>query len=260
LRDIGLLISYDGTAYCGFQAQPNLRTIQQELQDAIHVLTGEEVKVVGSGRTDSGVHAMGQVIQFQTTSAIPIERWKLALNARLPQDIVIRAAVEAPPGFDVIRSATRKTYRYTINNNRIPDIFHRRLQFHHPTPLNLTEMIAGLEGLLGEHDFSSFCSRKSTKSSHVRTLYEATIITEKDSYPDTEGRNGVFHIFITGNGFLYNMVRIIVGTLLQVGEGKRTAEDMMKILESRDRGAAGPTAIAQGLCLWQVDYDLIKFT
>lgn len=256
MRNIGLVVSYDGTAYNGFQSQPKQKTVQEELQNAIRVLTGEEVKVIGSGRTDSGVHAWGQVVNFITSSPIPADRWMLALNARLPEDIVVREAREVPLDFHSIRAAKRKTYRYTINNSRVPDVFRHKYQYFHPTPLNLGEMAEALKHIRGEHDFSSFCSRKSTKSSHVRTILEAKIVTENGTCPDSDGRNGLFHIFITGNGFLYNMVRIIVGTLIQVGEGKRTSAEMKTILDNKDRSAAGPTAVAQGLCLWEVDYGI----
>lgn len=260
MRNIGMVVHYDGTAYYGFQAQPGGNTVQDKLEEAIRHLTGEEVKLIGSGRTDSGVHSRGQVIQFATRSSIPLEKWQLALNSRLPGDIVIGGALELPPGFHATKSAVRKTYRYTVNNSRIPDAFLRKYQHHHPARLDLPAMRAGLVHLQGEHDFSSFCSRKSTKLSHVRRIEEAVLIAEHEPLGSGRTRNGVFHICITGNGFLYNMVRIIVGTLLEVGEGKRHPDDMGRILAACNRKAAGPTAPPQGLCLWSVEYNDINFT
>jgi tRNA pseudouridine38-40 synthase len=254
MRNLGILISYDGTNYSGFQAQPFKNTIQDKIEEAILALTGEQVKLVGSGRTDAGVHALGQVANFETRSPIPTQRWRLALNGRLPHDIVIRDVYEVPLNFHSRRMAKRKTYQYTINNSRVPDVFGQRYQYFHPTPLDLSAMMEAIACIHGEHDFSTFCSRKSTKSSHVRTIYEAQIIIERSDYPDHEGRNGIFHIMISGNGFLYNMVRVIAGTLVQIGEGKRPASDMAHILSLRDRSAAGPTAVAQGLCLMSVEY------
>ncbi len=255
MRNLVLVISYDGTAYSGFQSQPFKNTIQDKIEEAIERLSGEKVKLVGSGRTDAGVHAMGQVANFETNSPIPAYRWRLALNSRLPDDIVIREVFEAPLAFHARRMAKRKTYRYTVNNSRVPDVFGQKYQYFHPTPLDAQAMIEAITCLHGEHDFSTFCSRKSTKSSHVRTIYDARITLVNSVYPDHEGRNGIMYIDLTGSGFLYNMVRVIVGTLLQIGEGKRPASDMARILERRDRAAGGPTAIPQGLCLMDVEYD-----
>lgn len=255
MRNIRIVISYDGTRYNGFQSQPFKNTIQDKIEEAIRLLSGEQVKLIGSGRTDAGVHARGQVANFMTSSPIPAERWRYALNARLPEDIVILESTEAALDFHARRQANQKTYRYTINNSRVRDVFQQKYQYFHPTPLDVRKMQEALNLLIGEHDFTTFCSRKSTKSSHVRTLLKADIVMENEHYPDDEGRNGVFHIYITGNGFLYNMVRIIVGTLLQVGDGRRSPEEMKTMLEAKDRSQAGPTAVAQGLCLWEVVYD-----
>ncbi len=272
MRNIGLLISYDGTDYFGFQSQPGGNTVQDKLEDAIFALSGEKVKLIGSGRTDAGVHARAQVANFFTESSIPAERWALALNSRLPGDIVVQSAFDVPESFHSRRGAVRKTYRYSINCNRIQDPFRRRYEFHHPAPLNFEAMRNGLVHLLGEHDFSSFTSPLSTKPSHVRTVLDARIEVEKPSpiefgvpnayhsaawdgakYPGKE--RGVAHLYITGNGFLYNMVRIIAGTLIQVGEGKRRPEDIGAILAACDRSKAGPTAMPHGLTLWEVAYD-----
>jgi tRNA pseudouridine38-40 synthase len=272
MRNIALIVSYDGTDYYGFQSQPGGNTIQDKLEHAIFLLSGEQVKLTGSGRTDAGVHARWQVVNFMTSSSIPIERWALALNTRLPNDIVVQRAYVVPEEFHARRKALSKTYRYTINCNRTPDLFRRRYEFHHPTPLDFAAMHEGLKLLLGEHDFSSFTAPQSTKPSHVRTILDARLEVEADSaaqtgsFHDELSRNwderyypgkqrGVIHLYITGTGFLYNMVRIIAGTLIQVGEGKRTSADMATILADRNRARAGPTAMPHGLSLWEVVYD-----
>ncbi|GGG07291.1 tRNA pseudouridine(38-40) synthase TruA [Paenibacillus abyssi] len=244
MRNICMTVSYDGTEYNGFQSQPIGRTIQGEIEKAIHALTGEDVKIHGSGRTDAGVHARGQVFNFLTESQIPVGKWAIAVNSRLPDDIVIRGAEEVPLYFHARRSAKRKTYRYSIRMGRYPDVFNRRYEFHHYNPLQLDPMREALEYLIGEHDFTTFTSIHSTKKSHVRTIYEAKLV-EAD---------GVVHTYFTGNGFLYNMIRIIMGTLMRIGEGKMSAADMPSILAACDRTKAGPKAMAHGLTLWEVEY------
>lgn len=246
MRNIRMVVSYEGTRYFGFQTQPGGNTIQDAIEKALKLLTGETTEVISSGRTDAGVHARHQVINFLTESQIPIGRWALALNSRLPNDIVITEAHEAPLSFHARHSAKRKTYRYTINCSRYPDVFWRHMQFHHPTPLNVNEIAASLDCLIGEHDFTSFCSANSTKTSHVRKLFEAYL-----EYKEQEGH---LHLYFTGSGFLQHMVRILVGTLIEVGEGKRKSADMERILQARDRSCAGPTAMAHGLMLWEVFY------
>jgi tRNA pseudouridine38-40 synthase len=239
MRNICMVVSYDGTAYNGFQTQPIGRTIQDEIEKAI-------IRIDGSGRTDAGVHAYGQVFNFRTQSPIPVERWALALNTRLPNDIVIRRAEEVPESFHSRRWAKRKTYRYSIGTGKHPDVFRRSYQFHHYNPLDVEAMRRALEYLVGEHDFTSFTSIHSTKSSHVRTIYEARM----------EVSEGVIHTYITGNGFLYNMVRIIMGTLLWIGEGKWKSDYMAEILKAQNREKAGPKAMAHGLTLMDVSYSV----
>jgi len=253
MRNVKLNVSYEGTAYSGFQTQPHRNTIQDKLEEAITALTGRTVKVTGSGRTDAGVHARAQIVNFETDSKIPIERWCLAMNARLPNDIVVYAAEEVPFDFHARRSAKRKTYRYAIRFGRLPDLFTRRTTLHHPTPLNREAMRQALAVLEGEHDFTSFCSIHSSVESHVRTIFETRLETLVDDGME-DGQAGVIHLCITGNGFLYNMVRIIVGTLIEVGEGKRSPAEMQHILDAQDRLAAGPTAEPHGLMLWDVVY------
>lgn len=271
MRHIGLVVSYDGTEYSGFQSQPGGRTIQDCLETAIALLTGERVRVTGSGRTDAGVHARAQYVNFSVDTAIPLERWALALNTRLPRDIVVQEAFEVPETFHARRKAAGKTYRYSINCNRIPDLFHRKLEYHHPAPLDIEAMRQGVRHLIGEHDFSAFTSPLSTKPSHVRTIIAASLEAESDrpfAYAAVNDpmkkrdlefyagkQRGIYHLYVTGSGFLYNMVRIIAGTLLWVGEGKLGPDDMARILASRDRALAGPTAMPHGLTLWDVVYS-----
>lgn len=252
MRNIKLTMSYDGTSYYGFQSQPDGNTVQDKIEQAIGVLTGETIKLIGSGRTDAGVHARKQVVNFFTSSAVPIERWCLALNARLPSDIVMLEAKEVPLSFHSRRDAIRKTYCYKIRYGRHKDVFNRNFEYHHYGRLNLEAMSQALQHLVGTHDFTSFCSVRSVKSSHIRTIYEAGLEYRPDSLLDS--MNGVIQINLTGNGFLYNMVRIVVGTLLQIGEGKKTAAQMKSILEACDRSQSGPTAMAHGLTLWEVEY------
>ncbi|WP_123042105.1 tRNA pseudouridine(38-40) synthase TruA [Cohnella candidum] len=266
-RNICLVISYDGTDYFGFQSQPGGNTVQDKLEEAVRILTGEPHHMLGAGRTDAGVHARGMFVNFHTDSTIPIDRWAVALNTRLPEDIVVHSAREMPDEFNARRHAVRKTYRYAINCCKFPDPFRRRFEFHHPTPLNVGAMQAGLQHLIGEHDFTSFTSPLSTKPHHVRTVYEArlesvalpddipTLLEERDRIRFPGKTRGLFHLYVSGNGFLYNMVRIIAGTILQVGEGKRQPDDMAAILAARSRAKAGPTAMAHGLTLWKIEYD-----
>ncbi|NHN35169.1 tRNA pseudouridine(38-40) synthase TruA [Paenibacillus agricola] len=257
MRNICMNVSYDGTAYHGFQTQPSNNTIQDILERAVRSLTGETIKITSSGRTDAGVHARCQVINFLTSSPIPLVRWCLALNTLLPADIVVSGARQVDEGFHSRRHALRKTYRYTIRCGKHPDLFRRRQEFYHPTPLDTEAMKSSLLCLIGEHDFTSFCSLRSTKISNVRTIYTASLACEP---MDPVLHSYAIHICVTGNGFLYNMVRIIVGTLIQIGEGKRPSTSMLDILDARERAKAGPTAMPQGLTLWEVLYNNDQFT
>lgn len=248
MRNICVKVSYDGSGFNGFQTQPYGRTVQGEIEKAIKLLTGETIIIIGSGRTDAGVHAQGQMFNFYTESTIPTQRWAIALNTRLPKDIVIIEAFDVPEHFHARRSAKRKTYRYTIDLGKFPDVFGRQYRFHHPTPLDVDAMREGLNYLIGEHDFTSFTSIHSTKPHHIRTIYEADFIQE----------GPIVHMYVTGNGFLYNMVRVIMGTLLWVGEGKLVPSDIKRILEGRNRSLAGPTAMPHGLMLMDVEYFIEK--
>lgn len=252
MRNIAMVVSYDGTAYSGFQIQPHVRTVQGQLENGIKKLTGETINIIGSGRTDAGVHAYGQVINFITTSVIPVQRWVLALNSRLPKDIVIRSAWEAPLSFHARYSSNQKTYRYSILAQCKPDVFRRHTECFHPKPLNVQAMQTAITYFVGEHDFTSFTALQSTKRSNIRTIYKAYIEYEPNN--SKEVGHGRIHLLFTGNGFLYNMIRIMVGTLIRVGEGKLLPCNILHILAAKNRQLAGPLAMAHGLTLWNVVY------
>ncbi len=252
MRNLFLKINYVGTNYNGFQSQPQKNTIEDKLKAAIEKLTGEKVKIISSGRTDAGVHARGQVCNFHTSSPIPEENWCMALNTLLPHDIVVLEAKEVATEFHARRFAKRKTYRYTINPDRFIDVFQRGFQLHHPGKLEVESMIEALDAIVGAHDFTSFCSVRTDKLDRIRTIFEARL---EQADPAYLGAKRPIHIYISGSGFLYNMVRIIAGTLIQVGEGKRSSQDMRRILDGKNRALAGPTAPSHGLILWSVEYD-----
>ncbi|AUS12379.1 tRNA pseudouridine(38-40) synthase TruA [Bacillus subtilis] len=240
-------ISYDGHLFNGYQVQPGKRTVQDELEKALAVLhkSKERIPVVSSGRTDSGVHAAGQVIHFDTPLAIPAERWPYALNALLPDDIVVKQAEIADDGFHARFSAVKKEYRYFVYTEKHPDVFKRHYAYHFSYRLNVQDMREAAKHLIGTHDFTSFCAAKTEVQDKVRTIYELDW---------TETDDGL-QMRITGSGFLYNMVRIIVGTLLDAGIGKISPDDVKSMLEAKDREAAGRTAPGHGLYLWNVYYD-----
>ncbi|AUZ37002.1 tRNA pseudouridine(38-40) synthase TruA [Bacillus stercoris] len=240
-------ISYDGHLFNGYQVQPGKRTVQDELEKALAVLhkSKERIPVVSSGRTDSGVHAAGQVIHFDTPLAIPAERWPYALNALLPDDIAVKQAEIADDGFHARFSAVKKEYRYFVYTEKHPDVFKRHYAYHFSYRLNVQDMREAAKHLIGTHDFTSFCAAKTEVQDKVRTIYELDW---------TETDDGL-QMRITGSGFLYNMVRIIVGTLLDAGIGKISPDDVKTMLEAKDREAAGRTAPGHGLYLWNVYYD-----
>jgi tRNA pseudouridine38-40 synthase len=246
MKNLRMIVSYDGSDYHGFQIQPAQDTVQEELQKAVQALVGHTVQIFGSGRTDTGVHAREQVINFHTSSPIPVERWAMALNSRLPSDIVVHHVEEVDKAFHARYSAKRKTYRYTIKNSRYPDVFQRNYQWHISRTLDIGAMENAATCFVGTHEFTSFCSKNTSKVIHERTLYRSEWVREGD----------VLHYFVEGNGFLHHMVRIIVGTLIEVGDGKRTAESMKDLLHLKDRDASGPTAPPMGLMLWAVEYNL----
>ena len=240
-----LTISYDGTNYCGWQIQPNGITIEEVINKTLQKLTGEPILVIGASRTDSGVHAMGNVAVFDTESTIPADRFAMALNQRLPEDIVIVKSEEVPLDFHPRYCDCSKTYEYHIINTRIPIPTKRLTNYFVSYNLNLDHMRQAAAYLVGEHDFVSFCNVRTDVENTVRTINALDII---------ENGNEIT-IRITGNGFLYNMVRIIVGTLIRVGRGFYTPEKVKEILEAKDRKAAGVTAPAHGLMLMEINYQ-----
>lgn len=244
LRRLKCVVAYDGTDFSGFQVQPDQVTVQGEIEAALQRITGEEIQIVGSGRTDAGVHARGQVIHFDTASSIPLEKWGLVLNNQLPDAIVVRSVEEAESTFHARFDVQIKEYRYCIDNNPVADVFRHRYADHVRFPLDVEAMQRAARHLVGEHDFTSFCSAKTYVEDKVRTVYDLTV--------EREGRE----VWVTcrGNGFLYNMVRIIVGTLVEVGQGKRLPDELVDILAARDRERAGKTAPAKGLTMWEVVY------
>lgn len=238
-------ISYDGTLFSGYQVQPNKRTVQSEVEEALRKIhKGNPIHITASGRTDAGVHAKGQVIHFDSHLSITEERWMKALQALLPEDIVVLKVEQIDSTFHARYQTTGKEYRYFIHQSKIKDPFTRHYQFQYGYPLDVEQMRKAATFLLGTHDFTSFCSARTGVKDRVRTLRVIDIVEEKDT---------LMFRFV-GDGFLYNMVRILVGTLLEVGRGLRKPEDMLVILEQEDRQKAGKTAEAQGLYLWEVFY------
>ncbi|MCR5704654.1 MAG: tRNA pseudouridine(38-40) synthase TruA [Eubacterium sp.] len=244
MKRVRLLISYDGTNYCGWQIQINGVTVEEVLNKALTELLGEEIHVIGASRTDSGVHAYGNVAVFDTETKIPSDKICFALNQRLPDDIRIQKSDEVPMDWHPRFQDSVKTYEYRILNRRFPDPM-RRLYTHFVyMPLDVEKMKEACRYIVGEHDFASFCSAGSQVLSTVRTVY--TLEVEKVGDEIT--------IQISGNGFLYNMVRIIAGTLLKVGLGVYPPEHIKEIIEAKDRYAAGPKAPARGLSLMEIKY------
>lgn len=245
MRRIKLTVAYDGTEYCGWQKQPNGITVEEVLNRAICRLTGEEIQVIGASRTDSGVHAMGNVAVFDTESSIPGDRFAMALNQRLPEDILVVKSEEVALDFHPRYCNTRKTYEYHILNTKVPMPTKRHTNYFVSFPLDMEAMRQAAEYLVGEHDFASFCNIKSQVESTVRTIYSLELTKQGEEIT----------IRITGNGFLYNMVRIIVGTLVRVGRGYYRPEQVKEILDAKQRTEAGVTAPPQGLFLVEIAYE-----
>lgn len=246
MRNIKLLIEYDGTNYVGWQKQPleHGKSIQGLIEDGIRKMVHHDVKLTSAGRTDAGVHALGQVANFFTMSSIPAKRFPMALKGILPQDIVVKEAWDVPESFHARYSAREKTYRYTIRTGGLPSAFQWRYETHIPVPLNMAEMRQAAGFFIGTHDFRSFCAKGSPVKNFVRTVKKAEL---------TEDENHIY-FEVTADGFLYHMVRIMVGTLVEIGRGYWEAERVKKILASGERKNAGPTALPQGLMLWEVKY------
>ena len=245
MRNIRLTIEYDGKCYNGWQKQPNKLNIQGSIEQAIYQITGEEVDLQASGRTDAGVHALGQVANFKTNSQLPIDKFPIAINSNLKKSIRIYSAEEVDEEFHSRLSCKKKTYRYIINNSKYGTAIYRNLETHIPIKLDIEKMKEAIEYFQGEHDFKAFKASGTSSKSSVRTIYKAEVRKEGDN----------IIIELTGNGFLYNMVRIISGTLLDVGLGKIKPEEIPEIIESKDRQRAGRTLPAHGLYLVQVVYN-----
>ncbi|ATF10786.1 tRNA pseudouridine(38-40) synthase TruA [Brevibacillus sp. HB1.4B] len=244
MKRLRCVLAYDGTDFSGFQVQPDQVTVQGEIEAALNRVTGEDIQVFGSGRTDAGVHARGQVIHFDTSSNIPMDKWRFVLNNQLPDSIVIRTVEEVDASFHARFDVQVKEYRYCIDNTPVADVFRHRYADHVRFPLDVDAMQQAAHYLVGEHDFTSFCSAKTYVEDKVRTVYGVTVEKSGDE------------VWVTcrGNGFLYNMVRIIVGTLVEVGQGKRNPAELREILAACDREKAGKTAPAKGLIMWEVVY------
>lgn len=247
MRCIRLRLAYDGTDYDGWQSQKSGRTIQDAVEAAVARLIGRKVRVLASGRTDAGVHAVGQVAAFRTNSALPPQVIRKALNARLPDDIVVLSADEAPAEFHPIRDAKQKHYRYLLSDAEMPNVFLRRYVWRYPRPLDAAAMARAAEALRGTHDFSAFQSSGSPRATSVRTIHDLCV-----------GRSRfiphLITIDVTADGFLYNMMRNIVGSLVDVGRGARPASWVRDVLAGRDRRCAGATAPPHALFLISVTY------
>ncbi len=245
MKRVKLTVAYDGTNYCGWQVQPNGITVEEVLNQHLSELLREPIRVIGASRTDAGVHALGNVAVFDTTARMPAEKISFALNTRLPQDIRIQESREVAADFHPRFCNTVKTYEYKILNRRFADPTKRLYSLFYYIPLDTERMKKAAAYLVGEHDFKSLCTHKAEVENTVRTIYDVEIL--KDA-------NDMITVRIRGNGFLYNMVRIIVGTLLRVGSGYYEPDYMKELLEAKDRQAAGETAPPQGLTLVKIEY------
>ncbi|WP_084242166.1 tRNA pseudouridine(38-40) synthase TruA [Planomicrobium okeanokoites] len=246
MKRMKAVIAYDGSGFAGYQIQPEARTIQMELMKVLkNIHKGRDVQVVASGRTDAKVHATGQVIHFDTDFNIPVEGWLKALNVLLPEDIRVSSIEEAGPEFHARYHTIGKTYRYKWDRSPIISPFTRNYMVHLKQQPNVAAMRKAAKAILGTHDFSSFCAANTGVVDKVRTIRRL----------DFEEHGEELHMVIEGSGFLYNMVRIIAGTLFEVGIGKRQPEEMAGIIRSADRAAAGKTAAAHGLYLENVEYE-----
>jgi tRNA pseudouridine38-40 synthase len=245
MRNVQLTLAYDGTDFSGWQTQPGFRTVQETLEQALGTLTGERVRVNASGRTDTGVHAVGQVVNFYTNTRHPPDVIVRAVNAHLPEDVIARDAADRPESFDANRDARRKLYRYVIHDGPVPDLFLRRYCHHSRHPLDAAAMARAAVPLRGRHDFRCFETEWPNRMSSVRTVTHLAV-----------NRVGEWvWIDVEADGFLYNMVRAIAGTLMNVGRGYWPEGQVAAILAAGDRKLAGPTAPAKGLFLMRVTYD-----
>ena len=245
-RNIVMTVAYDGTAYHGFQRQtPPVVAVQNVLEEKLQTVFGDTIELAASGRTDAGVHAYGQVVNFFTDGTIPTERIVRAVNSLLPSDIVVTEAHEGGREFSARHSAKSKTYIYRIQQGKVPSVFTQRYAWYVRRPLDVAAMQQALDCIIGTHDFSAFRAAGGAPMSPVRTMYEARV-EPKDG--------GILEFMIHGNGFLYHMVRNIIGTVVNVGLGNLTVKDFQRILNSLDRKQASATAPACGLYLHKVEY------
>lgn len=245
MKRVKLIVAYDGTNYSGWQLQKNAVTIEQKINEALFDLLGEEIQVIGASRTDAGVHSLGNVCVFDTNTRMPAEKISYALNTRLPSDIVVQNSCEVAEDFHPRAGKSAKTYEYRILNRAFRDPTRRLDTYFYHYDLDVEAMQKAASYLEGEHDFKSFCSVHAQVETTVRTIYHCIVVRDED----------IIRIRVTGNGFLYNMVRIIAGTLIEVGAGKRKPEQILEMLEATDRQCAGPTAPACGLTMIGIKYE-----
>jgi tRNA pseudouridine38-40 synthase len=245
MRNFKMTVEYDGSAYCGWQRQENGTSIQQLLEEAIKLITGQKVAVIGSGRTDAGVHALNQVGSFRCSTKLPVNKIFMGMNSVLPPDIVVKELEEAADEFHALRDVKSKIYVYKICNQRLRPALGRNYFWHIRFPLDIGKMKKAAKYLIGTNDFSCFCATGTDVKDRVRTIVDVEIKTCDD---------GLIEIKVEARGFLKYMVRNIIGTLVEVGRGKRNPEEMKPIIESRDRTIAGVTAPACGLFLKEVKY------
>lgn len=247
MKRILMTIAYDGTNYSGWQKQkdPNIHTVEGVFEEACRQLFRQEVTCIGASRTDAGVHAMGQRAVVDVETTIPAERVPLAIRSFLPKDVVVQAAEEVALDFHPRYDCVKKTYRYAVLNAEFPNPLVRQVSEFVGKPLDVERMQKAAQGFIGTHDFKAFCATGSTVKSTVRTIFDCWV-----------KKSGAFiEIFVTGDGFLYNMVRILAGTLIAVGEGKIPADGIANLIEGKDRKKAGPTAEPQGLTLMTIEYE-----
>ena len=242
------IIAYDGTHFNGFQKQPNGRTVQEEMEKTLKKMAnGKEITVFGSGRTDAGVHAMGQVIHFDYPEERPLERMRFGLDTQSSEDIAVKAVEIVSDDFHARYLVKEKTYQFRVDIGKPRSPFRRHYASYFPYPLDLSKIQRALPDLIGPHDFTSFCASGSSIEDKVRTIYEAKMEVN-------EAGDELLFTF-RGNGFLYKMIRILVGTLLKIGNGRLSEDSIPEIIAKKDRNAAGPTAHPEGLYLYEVVYD-----
>ncbi len=248
--NIKLTIEYNGIYFSGWQKQKNKLNIQGRIEKAIFDITGEEVELIGAGRTDANVHAYNQVANFRTKSEFPVDKYPVALNAKLKNQIIIKNAEEMPEDFHSRYHAKSRTYRYIINNSSTESALTNNFEYFYYSKLNIENMQRAIKQFEGEHDFSAFKTSGTSTKNSIRTIYEANV---KEVIDPNDGRTRIY-IELKGSGFLYNMVRIIAGTILDVGLGKINPDEITNIIESKDRQMAGQTLPAKALHLMNVEY------